>query len=139
MTRGRSVKIRFALMALASLAALPISAPVRAQGTAQTVAPRATSCETWNEAKPQPGQPASQARASQLARVFDAIIAHDREPERDYYAGQINLTEKVDAADVATWLDAYCAANPRNGFAQMADALVRDLSTRWLTSNRNGR
>jgi hypothetical protein len=140
--RGSSVKFRLALalMALASPAAvLLVSAPVRAQDIAQIATPRAMTCETWNAAKPPPGQPPSAARASQLSRVFDTIIAHDREPERDYYAGQINLTESVDAAEVATWMDNYCAANPRDGFEQAADALVRDLSARWLTPNRNGR
>ena len=139
---GTLVKIRLtlALMALASPAAvLLVSAPVRAQGLAQPVTPRATTCETWNAAKPPPGQPPSPARASQLSLVFDYIIAHDREPERDYYAGQIDLTEDVGAGEVATWVDSYCGANPRDGFEQMATALVRDLSARWLASKRNGR
>jgi hypothetical protein len=140
--RGSSVKFRLALalMALASpAAALLVSTPVRAQDIAQSVAPRATTCETWNAAKPPPGQAASPARTSQLSLVFDTIIAHDREPERDYYAGQIDLTEGVDAAEVATWMDNYCAANPRDGFEQAAAALVNDLSNRWLTSRKNGR
>ena len=63
-----------------------------------------------------------------MSLVFDTITAHDREPERDYYAGQMDLTEGVDAAEVATWMDSYCAANPRDGFEQMAAALVRDGS-----------
>jgi hypothetical protein len=136
------MKICFALalIALASPAVvLLVSAPVRAQGLAQPVTPRATTCETWNAAKPPPGQPPSPLRASQLSLVFDYITAHDREPDRDYYAGQIDLTEGVDAAEVATWMDGYCAANPRDGFEQAAAALVRDLSARWLTSPRNGR
>jgi hypothetical protein len=136
------MKIRFALAltALASPAAvLSVSAPVRAQDIAGPVTPRATTCETWNAAKPPPGQPPSPLRASQLSLVFDYITAHDQEPDRDYYAGQIDLTEGVDAAEVATWMDGYCAANPGDGFEQAAAALVRDLSARWLTSNRNGR
>ena len=134
------IRVALALLALASpAAALLVSAPVRAQDIAGPVTPRATTCQTWNEAKPPPGQPPSPVRASQLSLVFDYIAAHDREPERDYYAGQMDLTEGVDAAEVATWIDAYCAANPRNGFEQMATALVRDLSARWLNSNRNGR
>ncbi|HWY63283.1 MAG TPA: hypothetical protein VNW15_15385 [Rhizomicrobium sp.] len=129
------MKIRFAL----ALMALLVSASVRAQDIAQPVTPRATTCETWNAAKPPPGQAPSPIRASQLSLVFDYITAHDREPDRDYYAGQIDLTENVDAGEVATWMDSYCAANPRDGFEQMAAALVRDLSARWLNSNRNGR
>jgi hypothetical protein len=66
------IRLALALTALAWPAAmLSVSAPVRAQDLAQPVTPRVTTCETWNAAKPPPGQAASPARASQLSRVFD--------------------------------------------------------------------
>lgn len=132
--------LRLTLLALALL--LPaqlVSGPARAQGPAQPLTLRAGSCQTWNTAKPQSGQPASAARASQLSFLFNYVAAHDQEPDRDYYAGQIDLTEGIDAAEVATWIDEYCAANPRDGFEQVAAALVRDLSARWITSKNNRR
>jgi len=117
----------FALIVLALL----VCAPVRAQDAGQPAALRAATCETWNEAPPP-----SPARATQLSLVFDYIVAHDREPDRDYYAGQIDLTDGVDAAEIAAWMDGYCAANPHDGLEQAAAALVRDLEVRWIKSKR---
>ena len=71
-----------------------------------------------------------------MSLVFDYIAQHDREPDRDYYAGQIDLTDGVDAAEIAAWMDGYCAANPRDNFEQAAAALVRDLEARWIKSKR---
>ena len=122
--------------------ALLVSVPVRAQDLGQQPsALRAATCETWNEDKPPSGQPPSPARAAQLSLVFDYIVAHDREPDRDYYAGQIDLTDGVDATEIAAWMDGYCAVNPRDGMERAAAALVSDLSARWITSKQkqNGR
>jgi hypothetical protein len=73
--------------------------------------------------------------------VFDYIIAHDQEPPRDYYGGQINLTDGVEPGEIETWMDTYCATHPRDALAQAAAALVRDLSVRWVASHsrRDGR
>lgn len=98
-----------------------------------TQAQVSATCPAWNEA-----QLSSPVRTSQLSLLFDYIVAHDREPERDYYAGHIDLTDGVDAAEVAVWMTNYCAANPRDGFEQTAAALVRELEARWI-NRKNGR
>ena len=133
--RRIEVRVQFSRFPLTVLALL-VSTPVRAQDLAQAATLRAATCETWNEAKPPSGQSASAARAFQLSLVFDYIVAHDREPDRDYYAGQIDLTDGVDAAEIAAWMDGYCAANPRDGLEQAAAALMRDLEARWITRQR---
>jgi hypothetical protein len=72
---------------------------------------------------------------------LDYIAAHDREPDRDYYGGQIDLTDGVDANEVIAWMDGYCTAHPHDNLDEAAGALVRDLGTRWITSHakQNGR
>ena len=108
-----------------SIAALLAGAPAHAQ----THDP-AQSCESWNAA-----MPASAVRASFLSFVLDAIATHDAEPDRDYYGGQIDLTDGIDANELASMLDGYCSANPRGTPREAADALVRDLGARWVASH----
>jgi hypothetical protein len=95
-------------------------------------------CESWNADRPSSGQQPSPARTSDLSWVFDTIAAHTKEPERDYYAGQIDLTAGMDAGDVAAWMDSYCAAHARDNLEQAATALLGDLTTRWLKSHSTG-
>ena len=112
-----------------SLAALLAAAPLHAQDlAAQPFDPRAATCQTWTAAKPQPGAPS-------LSWVMDFIAAHDREPERDYYGGGIDLTDGVDAGEITAWMNGYCAAHPRDSLAVAAAALVSDLSARWVASH----
>ncbi|HWC62594.1 MAG TPA: hypothetical protein VG501_03155, partial [Rhizomicrobium sp.] len=103
-----------------TVAALLIAAPVHAQNTAPPF-----TCETWIAAKPQFGQPPSSAGARHLAWVMDFIAAHDREPDRDYYGGKIDLTDGVEGSEITAWMDGYCGAHPRDALADAAALLVR--------------
>ena len=104
--RSAFTLVVWALMALAlSVIALLVPGPVHAQKLAQpstlrTANLRNLECSQTGVRR----KPPSSARASQLSLVFDYITAHDQEPDRDYYAGQIDLTEGIDAAEVATWM-----------------------------------
>lgn len=113
------------------LAAFLFAAPVHAQDG---------SCQSWKAAGAAgtaPGQPGFADRIGQMSFVFDYIAVHTREPERDYYAGQINLTEGVDAGEIESWVNDYCMVHPGDDLAQAAAALMDDLTKRWLKSHPN--
>jgi hypothetical protein len=123
-----------------SVAALLVAAPLCAHAQ-EPFNPQTATCETWNAAKPQFGQPPSSAGALHLTWVMDYIAAHDREPDRDYYGGKIDLTDGVEGGEITAWINGYCAAHPRDALAEAAAALVRDLEIRWVASHgrQNGR
>jgi hypothetical protein len=113
------------------LATLLIATPVWAQELKLADPP---SCASWNAAKPLAGQ-TSPVRMSGLAWVFDAIAAHDAEPDRDYYGGGIDLTDGIDANEIASWMDGYCRAHSEGNLGQAAAALIGELSLRWTKSH----
>jgi hypothetical protein len=83
-------------------------------------------CADWTASR-------NPARAAYLDWVLDAIAAHDAEPDRDYYGGQIDLTEGLTSDDLAARLDAWCSAHPRDTLPQAAAALIGELGARWVT------
>ncbi|HVZ27213.1 MAG TPA: hypothetical protein VG798_01020 [Rhizomicrobium sp.] len=139
-SEGRGSRCATRLALGVSAAALVLAASVHAQDSSAFNPPPFT-CETWIAAKPQFGQPRASAGARHLAWVMDFIAAHDREPDRDYYGGKIDLTDGVEGGEITAWMDGYCGAHPRDALADAAAALVRDLEARWLTSHgrQNGR
>jgi hypothetical protein len=122
------------LALLASVAALSVAASARAQ-IPPAFDPRTATCETWNAAKPQFGQPPTSTGARHLSWVMDFIAAHDREPDRDYYGGRIDLTDGVEGSEITAWMNGHCATHVRDTLGDAAAALVRDLEIRWVASH----
>jgi hypothetical protein len=111
-----------------ALGALLLAMPVSAQDRkpSQTLDALSVHCADWTAGN-------ASGRASYLNWVLDYIAAHDAEPDRDYYGGQIDLTEGLTGDDLAARMDGYCAAHPRDSLAHAAAALISELGARWVT------